>query len=152
YSFLLPKGWKSEGGITWKVGETCTSEAIVNRVTVTSPDGAFQIHVLTTRQWDWWDDPTTLEAQRTQQQNPLFRRCPIAEPMDATAFLQGPMAQMTGASVTAVEPATELDQLLREPQQTNQQPSVPPENRPSAAVAMLAYPDGSAGLALAVVS
>jgi hypothetical protein len=152
YSFLVPKGWTSSGGITWKVGETCTSEAIENRVTVTSPDGAYQIDVLPTRQWDWWDDPTALEAQRTQQQNPLFRRCPIAEPMDATAFLQGPMAQMTGASVTAVEPATELDQLLREPQPTNQQASVPPESRPSAAVATLAYPDGGAGLALAVVT
>ena len=70
-------------------------------MTVRSPDGAYQMDVFPTRQWDWWDDPTTPEAQRTQQQNPLFRRCPIAEPMDATAFLQGPMAQMTGASVTA---------------------------------------------------
>ena len=152
YSFLVPKGWKSEGGITWKVGETCTSEAIENRVTVRSPDGAYQIDVFPTRQWDWWDDPATLEAQRTQQQNPLFRRCPIAEPMDAAAFLQGPMAQMTGATVTKVEPAEQLGQLLRESQQANQQAGVAPESRPSAAVATLAYPDGSVGLGLAVVN
>ncbi len=155
YSFLVPKGWQSQGGITWKVGETCTSEAIENRVTVRSPDGAYQIDVFPTRQWDWWDDPMTLQAQREQQQNPLFRRCPIAEPMDAAAFLQGPMAQMTGATVTHVEPAEQLGQLLRESQQANQmyqQAGVPLESRPSAAVATLAYPDGGVGLALAVVN
>ena len=152
YSFLVPKGWKSTGGITWKVGEPCTSEAIENRVTVTSPDGAYQIDVLPTRQWDWWDDATALEAQRTQQQNPLFQRCPISEPMDATAFLQGPMAQMTAASVTKVEPATELEQLLRASPPAKPPAGVPPESRPSAAIATLAYPDGNVGLALAVVT
>jgi hypothetical protein len=155
YSFLVPKGWQSEGGITWRIGETCTSEAIENRVTVRSPDGAYQLDVFPTKQWDWWDDPTMLQAQREQQQNPLFRRCPIAEPMDASAFLRGPMAEMTGARVTNVEPAEQLGQLMRESQQANQtdqQAGVPMESRPSAAVATLAYPDGSVGLALAVVS
>ena len=49
YSFLVPKGWQSQGGITWKVGETCTSEAIENRVTVRSPDSAYQLG------WEVWD-------------------------------------------------------------------------------------------------
>jgi hypothetical protein len=149
YSFLVPKGWQSQGGITWKVGETCTSEAIENRVTVRSPDGGYQIDVFPTKQWDWWDDPTMLQTHQMQQQNPLFRRCPIAAPMDATAYLQGPMAEMTGASVTHVEPAEQLSDLLRE-QALQANPGL--ESRPTAAIATLAYPDGSAGLAVAVVS
>ena len=156
YSFLVPKGWKLQGGITWKVGATCMPEAIENRVTVRSPDGASQIDIFPTKEWDWWDDPMMLQTQQQQQQNPVFRRCTIAPPMDAAAYLQGPMAQMTGARVTKVEPSEQLGKIMREQaQQANQmyqQAGVSLENRSSAATATLAYPDGSAGLALAGVS
>jgi hypothetical protein len=156
YSFLVPRGWKSQGGITWKVGETCMPEAIENRVTVRSPDGAYQLDVFPQKEWDWWDDPMMLQTQMQQQQNPVFRRCTISRPMDAAAFLQGPMAQMTGARVTNVEPSEQLGKLMREQaQQANQmyqQAGVNLENRPSAAIGTLAWPNGSVGVALAGVS
>jgi hypothetical protein len=131
-------------------------EAIQNRVTVRSPDGAYQLDVFPQKEWDWWDDPMMLQNQMQQQQNPVFRRCSIARPMDAAAFLQGPMAQMTGARITNVEPSEQLGRLMleqaRQANQMYQQAGVNLENRPSAAIATLAYRDGSVGVALAGIN
>jgi hypothetical protein len=156
YSILVPKGWKSEGGITWKVGETCMPESIENRLTAQSPDGAYRLDVFPQQEWDWWDDPMMLQMQMQQQQNPAFRRCPIGRPLDAAGVLQGPVAQRTGARVMSVEPNEELGQVMRQQAQAAnqqyQQAGVELESRPSAAIATLAYPDGSTGVAVAAVT
>lgn len=152
YSILVPKGWKSQGGITWQVGNPCMVEAIRNRVSVTSPDGTMALEIYPTQQWEWWDDQLMLQTQMQQQQNPVFRRCPIAQPMDAGQFLQGPMAQEMGAQVVSVEANEEVGALMRQQAQAAnqqfQQAGVNLEQRPSAALATLRYPDGSGGIAL----
>ena len=152
YSILVPKGWKSQGGITWQVGNPCMIEAIRNRVSVTSPDGRMALEIYPVQQWEWWDDQLMLQTQMQQQQNPVFRRCSIAQPMDAGQFLQGPMAQEMGAQVLNVEPNDDMNAVLRQQAQAAnqqfQQAGVNVENRPSAAMATLRYPDGSGGIAL----
>lgn len=152
YSILVPKGWKSQGGITWQVGNPCMVESIRNRVSVTSPDGSMALEIYPVQQWEWWDDQLMLQTQMQQQQNPVFKRCPIAQPMDAGQFLQGPMAQEMGAQVLTVEPNEEMNKVLREQAQAAnqqyQQAGVSVENRPSAALATLRFPDGSGGIAL----
>lgn len=152
YSMLVPKGWKSTGGITWKVGHPCMAEVINNRLTVTSPDGHYALEFYPLQQWDWWDDQLMLQTQMQQAQNPVFRRCNIAQPMDAGQFLRGPMAQEMGAQVTGIEPSEELDKALRQQAQAAnqqfQQAGVSIESRPSAVIGTLRYPDGSSGVAL----
>ncbi|HRH38701.1 MAG TPA: hypothetical protein PK760_10170 [Flavobacteriales bacterium] len=152
YSILVPKGWKSQGGITWKVGNPCMVEAINNRVTATSPDGSFALEIYPTQQWEWCDDQFMLQSMMQQQQNPVFRRCPLAEPMDAGQFLQGPMAQEMGAEIVTVEPNEEMNAVLQQQAQAaNQQyrqAGVDVENRPSAALATLRFPNGDGGIAL----
>jgi hypothetical protein len=156
YSILVPKRWRSSGGITWNVGSTCMAESVRNRVTVTSPDGAYALEIYPQQEWDWWDDQMMLQMQRQQAQNPVFRRCAIAQPMDAGQFLQGPLAQEMGAQVISVEPNAELTNALkRQAQAANQeyqQAGVNLESRPSAAIGTLRYPDGSAGMALCSVA
>ena len=152
YSILVPKGWKSTGGITWQVGHPCMAEVIQNRITVTSPDGQYALDLYPQQQWDWWDDQLMLQTQMQQAQNPVFRRCTISQPMDAGQFLRGPMAQEIGAQVTGVEPSEELNNALRQQAQAAnqqfQQAGVSIESRPSAVIGTLRYPDGSAGVAL----
>ncbi|MBL7984973.1 MAG: hypothetical protein JNM91_08245, partial [Flavobacteriales bacterium] len=152
YSILVPKGWKSQGGITWQVGNPCMVECIKNRVSVTSPDNSMALEIYPVQQWEWWDDQLMLQTQMQQQQNPVFKRCPIAQPMDAAQFLRGPMAQEMGAEVLSVEPQAEMNAVLqeqaRQANQQFQQAGVSLENRPSAALATLRYPDGSGGIAL----
>jgi len=152
YSILVPKGWKSQGGITWQVGNPCMVECIKNRVSVTSPDNSMALEIYPVQQWEWWDDQLMLQTQMQQQQNPVFKRCPIAQPMDAAQFLRGPMAQEMGAEVLSVEPQAEMNAVLqeqaRQANQQFQQAGVSVENRPSAALATLRYPDGSGGIAL----
>lgn len=155
YSILVPKGWKSTGGITWQVGNPCMTEVIKNRVSVTSPDGKMALELYPSQQWEWWDDQLMLQTQVQQQQNPVFKRCPIAQPLDAAQFLKGPMAQEIGAQVVGVEPNEEVGALLREQtaaaNKQFQAAGVNVENRPSAALATLRYPDGSGGIALCSV-
>ncbi len=152
YSILVPKGWKSQGGITWQVGNPCMVEAIRNRVSVTSPDGNMSLEIYPVQQWEWWDDQLMLQTYQQRQQDPLTRRCPIAQPMDAGQFLQGPMAQEMGAQVLSVEPNEEMNAVLqqqaRSANQQFQQAGVNVENRPSAAIGTLRFPDGSGGIAL----
>lgn len=156
YSILVPKGWKKEGGITWQVGSSCMAESIRNRVTVSSPDGKYALDLYPQQQWDWWDDQMMLQTQMQQAQNPVFRRCTIAQPMDAGQFMQGPMAQEMGAQVTSVEPSEELNKALRQQAQAAnqqfQQAGVSIESRPSAAIGTLRYQDGSAGVALCSIA
>ena len=103
YSILIPKGWKSQGGITWQVGHPCMTEVIRNRVTATSPDGRFELNIYPAQQWDWWDDQMMLQAMYQNAQNPLTRRCAIAQPMEAGQFLQGPLSDaMTHAGQLAM--------------------------------------------------
>jgi hypothetical protein len=155
YSILVPRGWKSEGGITWQVGNPCMIEAIRNRVSVISPDRRMALDIYPTQQWEWWDDQLMLQTMQQQQQNPLARRCPIMEPLDAAAFLRGPMAREMGAEVVSVDPEEEMNALLRkQAQEANvqyRQNNLPMENRPSAASAILRFPDGSSGVALCSV-
>jgi hypothetical protein len=156
YSVLVPRGWKAEGGIRWQVGNPCMVEAIQNRVTVRSPDGAWALEVYPNQQWEWWDDRMMLQTMMQQAQNPVFRRCPIAQPMDAAQLLRGPMAQQIGAQVLDVQPNEELAAVMRQDaaaaNQTYQQAGVALEQRPSAAIATLRFPDGSPGLAVASVT
>lgn len=156
YSILVPKGWKSSGGITWNVRSTCMAESVRNRVTATSPDGNYALEIYPQQEWDWWDDRMMLQTQIQQAQNPVYRRCTIAQPMDAGQFMQGPMAQEMGAQVVSVEPNAELTRVLQQQAQaTNQQyqqSGVNLEIRPSAAIGTLRYPDGSEGVALCSVA
>lgn len=152
YSILVPRGWKSEGGITWQVGNPCMVECIRNRVHMTSPDGTMALDIYPMQQWEYWDDQLMLQTMQQQQQNPVFRRCPIMPPMNAAEFLRGPMAQEMGAEVVDMDPEAEMNALMRKAAaQANmqyQQNGLPMENRPSAASATLRFADGSAGVAL----
>ena len=156
YSILVPKGWKSQGGITWQVGHPCMTEVIRNRVTATSPDGRFALNIYPSQQWDWWDDQMMLQAMYQNAENPLTRRCAIAQPMEAGQFLQGPLAQEMGAEVVKVEPAEELTQVMLQQAAANNQAmrdaGVQIEYRPSAALGELRYPDGSGGVALTSIT
>jgi hypothetical protein len=152
YSVLVPRGWHGQGGISWQVGNPCMTEVIRNRLTVASPDGKTALEIYPAHQWEWWDDQLMLQTQQQQQQNPVFRRCPISPPLDAAGYLRGPLAQEMGAQVLEVQPAPQMEQLLRQQAaQANaqyRQAGVSLENRPSAAMASLRYSDGSAGVAL----
>ena len=154
YSILIPKGWKSQGGITWQVGNPCMIEGIKNRFTATSPDGQYALELYPVNQWEWWDDQLMLQTYMQRQQDPLTRRCPIAQPMDAGQFLQGPLAQEIGALVSNVEPNEAMNAVMRQQAQSQQyqQNGYSVEQRPSSAMGTLHFPDGSGGIALCSIS
>ena len=152
YTLLLPRGWTSEGDVTWLPEERCFVASIRHRVTSTSPDQLWRFDTLPAEEWDWPQDAKTLVMV---QQNPESWACPIAPPLDAAAFLVGPMAREMGGVVTAVDvPARTLSslqqQLLKAANQPHAQARMPVQSV-SAAVGTVRFPDGTAGVALAGV-
>jgi hypothetical protein len=96
------------------------------------------------------------ETQIQQAQNPVFRRCRIAPPLDASQFMRGPLAQEMGAQVTNVQPSRELETALRQQAEASNQQmraaGVNIEYRPSAAVGTLRFPDGGGGVAICSIN
>jgi hypothetical protein len=153
YTLLLPRGWTSEGDVTWHPEEHCFVASVRQRVTSTSPDQLWRFDTLPAEEWDWPEDAKT---QAMLQKNPRSSwACPIAPPLDAAAFLAGPMAREMGGEVTAVDvPARTLSslqqQLLKAANEPHGKARMPVQSV-SAAVGTVRFPDGTAGVALAGV-
>lgn len=156
FSFLLPRGWKLEGGVTWRVGHPCMNEAVAVRYTATSPDGTMRIDGYPVRSWQWNDDPMTLQSMQANAQG-YGRTCDILPPYDATQFVQQLfLPELEGAQMADIARAEELSRAMEEQarrngaaMQANGVGSV--EFRPSAVKAHLRFPDGSAGTLLCSV-
>jgi len=156
YSLLLPKGWTSEGGISWLVGNPCTSEIVANRFTARAPDGRMQLDFFPIRSWQWNDSPMMLQQLRANQQS-YARSCEVLPPVDAAQYLEQAFAPELGARVLSVERADELSRIMEEKARQNAaaMQSAGLQNvqyRPSAVLGSLRFADGAAGLALCAVN
>jgi len=59
-SYLVPKGWKLEGGIQW-VQDMCLTNAMKNRSTISAPDGWYRMELLPDITFEHTDDPGYLQ-------------------------------------------------------------------------------------------
>ncbi|MFN8181373.1 MAG: hypothetical protein U0X34_05890 [Bacteroidia bacterium] len=157
YSLLVPKGWKTEGGITWRVGHTCMQEVVNNRVHFTSGDGAISIDFFPTRSWEWNDDPTMLQAMQNNAASG-FKRCDYQQPLDAGDYLRNVFLHEIGDPEVVSIKTNETLQPLMEAQARKGTELLRAAGvqavsyRPTAVIADLRYPDGSLGKALCSVN
>lgn len=152
-SFLLPRGWTLEGGVTWRVGHPCMNEAVAMRYTARSPDGAFRMDGFPVRSWQWNDDPMMLQSMQANAQG-YGRTCDILPPYDAAQFVQQLfLPELGGPQVVDIARAEGLGRAMEEQAQRNNA-AVQAAGagavtfRPSAVKAHLRFPDGSAGTLL----
>lgn len=156
YSILLPKGWRTEGGVKWVVNVTCPAEAVQNRLTAVSPNGAYRLDVFPQRSWQWYDDPMLLQnAQRAAQfGNP---GCQLARPYDAGQYLEQVFVptELRGAQLMSHRPNEQLASVMRQQAQQNNSAyraaGVNLESRPSAHIGRLRWADGRVGIVLCAV-
>lgn len=155
FSVLLPKGWKHEGGITWKDMNACRGEMVTGRWTAGSPDGAITYTSLPLHTWGSASDPMMQQSMMVGAQN---GGCEYGGPMSAEEYLRqvfGPR-ELHGATVTEVKENSaaqqEMDQRSQRTIDALRQMGGMPEVRNSAITARLKWADGSEGVALCSVS
>jgi hypothetical protein len=155
-SFLVPKGWKLQGGVQWRVGHPCMNEAVAVRWTASSPDGSMHLDGFPTRSWQWADDPMALQSLQANQQG-YGRSCDVLPAYDAGEFIkQQFLAELGNPSIVAIERADQLARSMEEQARKNavamQQAGV--QNvafRPTAVKARLRWSDGTEGTLLCSV-
>ena len=152
FSVLLPKGWKTTGGVVWKGLDTCRGEMISAGYSATSPDGAIRFVTLPTHAWG-------SSTEQMMYQNLLMQArnggCQVAPPMDADQYLREAFVPMEldGATVVEVTPNPEAKQAADEKAMKYRQQLGPQtEIQNSAVTARLKWPDGSEGIALCQVT
>lgn len=156
YSLLLPKGWRTEGGVRWVINAQCPADAIQNRVTATSPDQRFRLEVFPQANWQWFDDPMMLQNAANNAQAG-FGGCPLVQPFNAAQFLEQVFVptDLPGATLISHQPNEPMSALMREQARQNnavfQSAGVNLESRPSAEIGRLRWNDGRVGIALCAV-
>jgi len=155
-SFLLPKGWKLEGGVQWRVGHPCMNEAVAVRWTGSSPDGSMHMDGFPVRSWQWNDDQQMVQDMMRNQQG-VAKACDIMPAYDAAAFVREQfLPELGGATITGMEQATELARTMQEQASRNsaslQQAGINNVTfRPTAVKVYLQWPDGTEGTMLCSV-
>ncbi len=156
YSILLPKGWRTEGGVAWVVNVTCPADAVQNRLTSVSPDGAYRLEVFPQRNWQWYDDPMLLQSAMASAQSGAGG-CPLARPFNAGEYLEQIFlpTDLRGASLVGHRPDEEMAGVMLQQAQRNnalfQASGVNLQTRPSAEIGRLRWPDGRIGIVLCAV-
>lgn len=155
-SFLLPRGWKLEGGVTWRVGHPCMAEVVAVRYTARSADGALQLDGFPTRAWQWADDPTMRQSMIANQQG-HGRTCDVIPPFDAGELAkQIVLPELGNPTIVSLSREDGLAQAMEQRARTNQAALLAQglgnvAFRPSAVKAHLRWPDGSEGTLLVAV-
>lgn len=156
YSILLPKGWRTEGGVRWVVNAQCPADAVQNRLTATSPDSRFRLEVFPQNNWQWFDDPMMLQNAAANAQSG-FGGCPLARPFDAAQFLEQVLVpnELRGATLLSHQANAEMSALMGEHARQNnaafQAAGVQVQSRPSAEIGRLQWADGRIGIVLCAV-
>jgi hypothetical protein len=148
-SVLVPRGWRSEGGVQWKSVNGCRGEIVTWQMKVVSPDGAITLQVLPPRAVGWSSDPMILETLRRSSQ---VGGCGVSRPFDANQRLQQiAAAELGGATITGTRRDDALmpflDKINADANNIARQYGNNMQQSSSAIVADLAWPDGSQGLA-----
>lgn len=155
FSVLLPKGWKHEGGITWKDMNACRGEMVTGRWSASSPDGAIRYVSLPLHTWGSASDPMMQQSMMMQAQS---GGCEFGGPMPAEEYLRqvlGPR-ELQGASISEVQEngaaRQEMDQQSQRTLDAIRQMGGMPEVQNSAITARLKWSDGTEGVVMCSVS
>ena len=129
---------------------------VQNRLTATSPDGAFRLEVFPQQNWQWFDDPMMLQNAENAVRfgNP---GCPLLRPYDAGQYLEQVLVptDLRGARLVSHEPNEEMVGMMKEQAEranaVYRANGVQIESRPSAEIGRVKWPDGRVGVVLCAV-
>jgi hypothetical protein len=148
-SVLVPRGWRTEGGIRWRGINECRGEMVNWQVSATSPDGAIQFIRLPDRSFLFFQDQMLQQGAIAAQRQ---GGCSVSAPFNAAQYLENLARNgLGGASVSDIraDPATGavVAQIVNMSNETSRQYRTGIESSGSAVYGTLTWPDGSKGLA-----
>jgi hypothetical protein len=148
-SLLAPRGWKTDGGVTWRGFNECRGEMVTWRVSSVSPDSAIRIDIPPTRTFVWSEDAM---LRQTNLKAAQAGGCAVHEPFDATTYLQAiAHDELGGATVTDVRTDESLMALIAKfvqmSDETARQFGTGMQSSGTGIYANLKFPDGTEGLA-----
>lgn len=154
FSILVPRGWRSEGGVQWKSPFNCAGETYAPFLNISSPDNAIQYKSLPLQSWGTASDPAI-----RQNMEMLAQRggCAVAPPMSAEQYLRQVLAprEFGNPNIVSIEPNREvIEQLLAKSEKhraTAQSMGMNLNFQADAVLARLQWPDGSEGLAFTTI-
>ena len=153
-SILVPRGWKTEGGVTWKGVGGCRAEIVTFQISATSPDGAIRFLVLPLRSFIAFQNQMSQQAAMVAAQQ---GGCQVYPPFNAAQYLENLARNgLGGAKLSDVRPDESLRAVLAKiSEMTNassQQYGTGINQSGSGVYGTLTWPDGSKGLAQVGVS
>ena len=148
-SYLVPRGWQTEGGVRWKSVNECRGEIVQQQLTVTSPDGAIKFMLLPVRSFNFFQD------QMLQQSAVAASRqggCGVSQPFNAAQYLENLARNgLGGATLSNVRRDDELqpslDKMSADSNAISRQYGTGMTQSGSSLYGTLDWPDGTKGLA-----
>lgn len=112
FSFLLPKGWKTEGEIIW-TGPYSGCDGTNQRFRASSPDGRFTFEMHPYLVWSWTSNPEMQQFQRNGTGSPY---CSYGEPMDAEQYLRNAFApnELGNPQIGEIKPNPDVVRIMSE--------------------------------------
>jgi hypothetical protein len=151
-SFLVPSDWTMEGGIQWQ-NARCLSDIIQSNLHGYSADKSFEFFMYPVTQFDWSDNPQTLQAMRNGD---VGLRCTLAPPADASTYIKTTLIKLANATNASTKKAvaieTHLQQAAAVMNGNMKNNGMGYTIKPSAAEGTLQFADGSEGLALCIIN
>jgi len=154
FSVLLPKGWKSDGGVRWKNPFNCAGETFGAYLNASSPDGAIQYRSLPIHTWGFTSDPSMRQQMEMMAQQ---GGCGVAPAMGADQYLRQFLVpnEFGNPQVVSVESNQEVIQdLLAKSEKhraTAASMGMQLTFRADAILARLQWPGGQEGIAMVTV-
>ena len=148
-SVLVPRGWRTEGGVRWKGVNECRGEIVTWQMSATSPDGAIRFTVLPVRSFNFHQDQMLQQGALAAQQQ---GGCRISPPFNSAQYLENlARTELGGASLSNVRGdeslQTVLQKIIAQSNATSRQYGTGIEQSGSAVYGNLTWPDGTRGLA-----
>jgi len=153
-SVLVPRGWRTEGGVSWKGVGGCRAEIVTWQMSAVSPDGAIRFLVLPLRAFIAFEDQMSRQAAMVAAQQ---GGCQVYPPFSAAQYVENLARNVLGgATVTDIKPDESLRAVIAKISEmsnaTAQQYGTGMNQTGSGVYATLNWPDGSKGIAQVGVS
>lgn len=163
FSLLVPRGWRSEGGVQWKNPFNCAGEVYAPFLRVSSPEGSqvssprggITYNSLPMQVWGSSSDPGMRQNMQMMAQQ---GGCAVAPPMSAEQYLRQVLAprDFDNPTIVSVEANQEvIQQMLAKSEKhraTAQSMGMNMDIRADAVLARLKWADGSEGIGFTTVS
>jgi hypothetical protein len=152
-SVLVPRGWRTEGGVRWKGVNECRGEIVTWQMSATAPDGMIQFMRLPERSFVFYQNQMLQQGALAAAQQ---GGCQVNQPFNAAQYIPELARIVGGAKVSNIRTDESLmpflQQLDANGNAISRQYGTNMNQSSSAVYGTLTWPDGSKGLAQVAVT